>query len=64
MTVKTLIIFVSILLLLFLSFEVWKFFGKPYLKLSLIGKEFISEADELYAFNDGLEKPYLLAKKY
>lgn len=64
MTVKTLIICVSILLLLFLSFEVWKFFGKPYLKLSLIGKEFISDADELYAFNDGLEKPYLLAKKY
>jgi hypothetical protein len=64
MTVKNFIICLSILLILFLSFQAWKFFGKPYLKLSLIGKEFISDADELYAFNDGLEKPYLLAKKY
>ena len=64
MKLKTLIIFASIILLLFLSFQVWKFLGQPYIKLSLVGKEFVSDAEELYAFNNGLEKPYLLAKKY
>ena len=64
MKVKCIVIIALLSVLLLASFQAWKFFGKPYLKLSLIGKEFISDADELYAFNNGSEKPYLLAKKY
>ncbi len=64
MKVKCIVIIALLSVLMLASFQAWKFFGKPYLKLSLIGKEFISEADELYAINEGLKKPYLLAKKY
>lgn len=64
MKVKCIVIIALLSVLMLASFHAWKFFGKSYLKLSLIGKEFIRDADELYAFNDGLEKPYLLAKIY
>lgn len=51
-------------LILYLAFSLWKFFGMPYYKLSLLGTEYIENPEELYSLNEGLEKPFILAKKY
>ena len=64
MTLKTVLVYALLLSILVLSYEAWKFFGMPYYKLSLIGREFISDSDELYVLNEDKQSPYLLAKKY
>ncbi|WP_298779675.1 hypothetical protein [uncultured Polaribacter sp.] len=54
----SLIIFLIIFVLGFIS--IWKFLGKPYYKISLLGTEFIENASELTYVNEKL----FLVKKY
>lgn len=46
------------------SIFVWRFLGKPYYRISLIGTEYIENADELIYANEQLENKLYLIKKY
>ena len=47
-----------------ISIFVWRFFGQPYYRISLIGTEYIENADELNNVNAQLDNKLILIKKY
>lgn len=46
------------------SIRIWRFLGKPYYRISLIGTEYIENAHELSYANAQLENKLYLIKKY
>ncbi len=46
------------------SIFLWRFLGNPYYRISLIGKEYIKNADELTYANEQLNDKLYLIKKY
>ncbi|WP_047788988.1 hypothetical protein [Tenacibaculum mesophilum] len=63
---KTLKISLIIVLLIgtVLSFLLWRFLGKPYYKINLIGTEYIENSEELRYVNEQLKDNLYLIKKY
>lgn len=65
MNKKSKITFITaILAVLIISVFVWRFSGKPYYRLSLIGTEYIENAEELIYANEQLDDRLVLIKKY
>lgn len=57
---------ISLLLaiILIVSFFVWKFVGKPYYKINLLGTEYIENSEELSYVNELVSDKLYLIKKY
>ncbi len=55
---------ILVVFLLWISFAVYQFFGNPYLKFGLIGKEYIADSWELHYLNQDNNNAYYLIKKY
>ena len=63
-TVKVGLVIGSIAIIAIVSIVVWRFLGKPYYRIGLIGTEYIENAEELAYANEQLEDKLILIKKY
>lgn len=62
-TLKISLIIVLTIGVLF-SYFLWRFLGKPYYKITLLGTEYVENSDELKYVNEQLEDDLYLIKKY
>lgn len=54
----------AVAVIVIISMFVWRFLGQPYYRLSLIGTEYIENADELAYANELIDNKLILIKKY
>tara|TARA_R110002050_G_scaffold28895_1_gene74536 strand:+ start:209 stop:664 length:456 start_codon:yes stop_codon:yes gene_type:complete len=55
---------IAFIAVVIISIFVWRIFGQPYYRISLIGTEYIENADELNYANEQLDNKLILIKKY
>lgn len=55
---------ITFIIAVIVSIYIWRFLGKPYYRISLIGTEYIENSDKLFALEKDQQQKYYLIKKY
>lgn len=55
---------IALVAIVIISIFIWRFLGQPYYRLSLIGTEYVENADELAYTNEQIDDKLILIKKY